>query len=347
MSGTSLARLGVWFTVACWGASFVAADALLQGTGPGSAVLSPIVLAAARFSLAALCFAVPLIRAALRGQIRAAHVWRMAILGLSAYTFYFWLQYTGVADTNAAVASILVVGMIPLMTALVAYGMGQERLTLQRLLALLLGLLGIILIVAVPRQGPVVSWTSGYVFGALCLVANSLLWAFNSTFSRTWMQGGALSPVVLTGGSMTFGAIGLVVGSLVVPTAHGWGSLLRLSPGGVADLLFLTGVCSVAGYFLYNFALTRLPASEAAFYIYFEPLVAIALGVILLRERLAPVVVVGALLLALSAVLMVRTSNSASKSAPQRKAAAVAGSSDARDLIDAIDAIGGKGDADS
>ena len=316
MRGTAWARLGVWFTVACWGASFVAADALLRGAGPGSATLSPIVLGALRFSLASVCFWAPLARALWRRELRRGHVLKMAVLGLSSYTFYFWLQYTGVADTNAAVASILVVGMIPLMTALVASVFGRETFSLPKLLALFVGLAGVVLIVAEPHRGIVANLTPGYVFGGLCLIANSILWAFNSTFSRVWMGERALSPVVLTGGSMTVGALGLVVASLLVPSAPGWANVLRLSGSGWVDLVFLTGVCSVLGYFLYNFALTRLPASEAAFYIYFEPLVAVVLGVVLLHERLAPVVVVGAGLLALSAVMMSRPGARASASHP-------------------------------
>ena len=40
-------------------------------------------------------------------------------------------------------------------------------------------------------------------------------------------------------------------------------------------------------YFVYNFALTRIDASRAAVYIYFEPVVAVLLGVTLLGESLS------------------------------------------------------------
>jgi hypothetical protein len=37
----------------------------------------------------------------------------MAFLGQIAFSLYFWLQYTGVQQTNASISSILVVGLIP------------------------------------------------------------------------------------------------------------------------------------------------------------------------------------------------------------------------------------------
>ena len=302
MTEVGWARVGVWFTVAVWGGPFVAADALLGG----AAHLSPLVLAASRFSLAALFFVVPLVRAIGTGQLHLDHLLKMAVLGLMGYTFYFWLQYTGVADTNAAVASILVVGLIPLMTALSAYALGQEPLTLPTVAALALGLAGIVLIVAGPHHSAVLTWTSTYVFGGLCLIANAVLWAVNSTLSKQWMRDPGLPPLVLTGGSMTFGAIGLVLASLMFPAGGGWGAVWHLSTGGWASLLFLSAICGVAGYFLYNYALTRIGAPEAAFYIYFEPVVAVALGIMLLHERLAPASILGAALLAIAAVVLTR-----------------------------------------
>ena len=52
--------------------------------------------------------------------------------------------------------------------------------------------------------------------------------------------------------------------------------------------------CSVIAYFAYNTALTRIAASKVAVYIYFEPVVAVLLGVTLLGEPLNWQVIVGA-----------------------------------------------------
>jgi drug/metabolite transporter (DMT)-like permease len=62
----------------------------------------------------------------------------------------------------------------------------------------------------------------------------------------------------------------------------------------------------VAAYFAYNFVLTRMPAGKAAAYIYFEPVVAVLLGVTLLHEHLTVFTVAGAVLIAASVVIVHR-----------------------------------------
>ncbi len=297
-----LAYLALWFAVIAWGGSFVAARLLLHSTGRGQVALSPTVLAAARFSVAAAFFLVPVLRAVVRREVSGRDLLRMAALGQVAYSIYFWLQYTGVQQTNAGIASILVVGLIPLATALMAHAMGKERLTERHVAALLLGCAGVA-IVAV-QQGVQLARNAGFVLGALCLVGNALAFALYSTLSQRWMR--TISPLVMTGGTMLCGAIGLLLLSLTDPAQNRWGDVARLAPGQVVALLFLALVCSVVAYFAYNFALTRLAAGRAAVYIYFEPVVALALGAALLSERVNLQTILGAGLIAASVALVQR-----------------------------------------
>jgi drug/metabolite transporter (DMT)-like permease len=98
---------------------------------------------------------------------------------------------------------------------------------------------------------------------------------------------------------MLGGAIGLLLLSLTDPIHNRWGDIIRLNAMQWVALLFLSLGCSVIAYFVYNFALTKISASRVAVYIYFEPVVAIILGVTLLGERpswqtLCGAVVIGA-----------------------------------------------------
>src|SRR5438874_3356630 len=208
-----LVYAGIWFAVIAWGASFVAARFLLQPETTGQAFLSPGVLAALRFSIASLFFVIPLARAIILRQVSARDLLLMAFLGQIAFSLYFWLQYTGVQKTNASISSILVVGLIPAATAFLSQYMGKERLSLATLGALLLGFFGLTMIVL--QQQIQVVQTSDFLFGALCLVGNAFAFAIYSNLSKRWMQG--ISPLIMTGGTMTSGAIGLLLLSLVDP----------------------------------------------------------------------------------------------------------------------------------
>jgi drug/metabolite transporter (DMT)-like permease len=224
----------------------------------------------------------------------------MALLGQVAFSIYFWLQYTGVQKTNASISSILVVGLIPVATAFLAQFLGEEHVSLARFGALLLGFLGVAIIVL---QKPIrVTLESGFLFGALCLVANAFAFAVYSNLSKRWMQD--VSPLVMTGGTMMSGTIGLLLISLIDPVNDRWGDVLRLDTVQWVALLFLALVCSVVAYFVYNFALTRVAASRAAVYIYFEPVVTFVFGIALLGEGLSWQTLLGAVVIGLSVVMV-------------------------------------------
>jgi drug/metabolite transporter (DMT)-like permease len=290
----------LWLAVIAWGGSFVAARLLLARTSAGQTVLSPTVLAALRFGLASLVFLPPLARASLRRQLTPGDLLRLFVLGQLAYALYFWLQYTGVQQTNASIASILVVGLIPLATAALAAVLRQERLTPPALAALLLGFAGVALIVL--QGGRSVSVGGGFVFGAACLLGNAVAFAVYSNLSKRWMR--TIPPLVLTAGTMTSGALGLLALSLADPATNRWSAVAHLDAAQWVALLFLALACSVAAYFAYNSALTKLPASRAAVFVYFEPVVAVALGATLLGERLSAQAVAGTAVIAVSVALL-------------------------------------------
>jgi len=289
-----LTYAGVWFAVLAWGMSFVAARFLLHPETAGQATLSPIVLAAVRFSIASLFFVVPFARALLLRQIARRDLLRMALLGQLTFSLYFWLQYEGVQQTNAGISSILVVGLIPVVTALLAQLYGKERLNWTTLGALLLGFMGVTIIVL---QRPLtMTLASGFLLGALCLVGNAFAFAAYSTLSKRWMQ--RVSPLVMTGGTMISGAAGLVLLSLLDPLRNQWGVVTQLDGIQWMALLFLSVVCSVMAYFAYNSALTKIDASRVAVYIYCEPVVAVLFGVTLLAEPLSWQIIAGGVLIA-------------------------------------------------
>jgi drug/metabolite transporter (DMT)-like permease len=297
-----LIYVGLALVVTAWGGSFVAARALLHATTAGQVALSPTVLAALRFGLASIVFIFPLARAILRRQVSPGDLVRMAVLGQVTYSTYFWLQYTGVQLTNAGIASILVIGLMPLTTAMLARLLGVERLSWSACAALLLGFLGVVLIVF--QQGLSVGHDLSFALGAVCLIGNAIAFAIYSNLSKRWMR--TISPLVMTGGTMLSGALGLLVLSLLTTSAHQWSQFARLDSGQWLALLFLVLICSVAAYFVYNSALTRIPASRAAVFSYFEPVVAVALGALLLNERLSAQAILGAGIIALSVFLLQR-----------------------------------------
>src|SRR5690348_3934017 len=291
---------GIWFAVFNWGASFVAARFLLHPTTPGLVSLSPLLLATVRFSLASLFFLVPLGRAIVRRQLTLRDLFLMLLLGQLAFSLYFWMQYTGIQQTSASIASILVVGLIPTFTALLEPIFGKTRLALSLLAALLPGFVGVALIVL--QQPITITLRSGFLLGVLFLLGNAFCFALYSHLSKRWLR--VMSPAVLTGGTMFSGALGLILFTLLDPAQNRWQDILLLNSTQWLALLFLAIACSVISFFAYNTALSKLDASRVAVYIYFEPVVTVLLGATLLHEELTWQAVLGALAIAGSIALV-------------------------------------------
>ena len=196
-----LISVGIWFAILCWGGAYVAARFLLHPAATEQVALSPALLAALRFGIASLFFVLPLAHAIRQRQVSTHQLLLMALLGQLTFSLYYWLQYFGIQQTDASIAAILGVGLIPMFTTLLAQAFGQERLHASLFAALCLGFGGVTLIVL--EQPFSTGLHSGFFLGALCLVSNTFLFAFYSNLSKRWMQD--ISPMVLTGGTMISG----------------------------------------------------------------------------------------------------------------------------------------------
>lgn len=293
-----LPGLAIAFAVFAWGGSFVAARHLLKPP-PDRTALDPLLLAAARFSIASLVFAVPFGLALIRRAVSGRDLLRMAVLGQVAFSTYFWLQYTGVQKTNAGIASILVVGLFPSATAVLAPLAGEKRPSLRSWVALLVGFLGVAILAF---DKPVeVSGTGSFIVGAACCVANAFGFAVYSILSRRWLT--TVKPLTLTSGGMIFGTLGLLAMTLV-PGAGAWDALKSLDAAQWSALLYLSLVCSVLGYLAWNFALSRIEASRASVWIYAEPVIALALGMSILGETYGWTAFAGAAAIAVSVIVV-------------------------------------------
>ncbi len=291
----SLAKVGMHahvyllllFVMVVWGASFVAARMLLYSDGPDVAILTPTMLATVRFLLASALFLPLLVRQQLRVRsLKWGDIPTFLLLGQLGISLYFWLQYTGVQLTNSGISAVLVVGLIPLATMLVSGVTLREPFGGKRAVALALGAVGVLVVAT--QRGLQVALESGFLFGAFCLVCNALAFALYSTMIRSVR--GRYPSMTITAGMMIAGTLGLLLVSIV---SEDWMSVAALSTSQWLAILYLAVVCSVLAYFFYNYALTRLEASQVAAWVYLEPVVAMALGATMLGEEVTVQTAIG------------------------------------------------------
>jgi drug/metabolite transporter (DMT)-like permease len=275
-----------------WGSTYLA---IRIGVG----ALPPFLFAGTRFLLAGLLLLAGSLAFGARLPRRGKDWLLLMVVGLfllaGGNTFVVWAeQYT-----PSGVASLFVVTValwMALFDAVVPGGAG--RLSWRVVAGLLLGLLGTALLVeARPSQ-----LLHADLRGPVALTFASMSWAFGSVlYKRRHPEG---SPYV--GAAIEMIAGGAAV--LLVGLALGEARTVRVSAAGVEALGYLVVFGSIIGYSAYNYALHHASATAVGTYAYVNPLIAVLLGSLLLREPVGPRTFV-AMALILGAVLWIQVSH--------------------------------------
>jgi drug/metabolite transporter (DMT)-like permease len=129
--------------------------------------------------------------------------------------------------------------------------------------------------------------------GILLLLISALSWAVGSLLSR--QHAASTSAIALSGMQLTVGGFALLILSFVT------GELQRFSPMAVsvesaAALAYLISAGTIVGFAAYVWLLDNISTSLVATYTFVNPVIAVALGWIVLQERLNAAMLFGALL---------------------------------------------------
>ena len=212
-------------------------------------------------------------------------------LGLVGIGAFYLLYFFTVRESTVGTAAILLYSS-PAFVALLAWIFLKESLGPLRLLALALTFGGIFLVVGGYEPGalevslPVLATglLSGLTYGLYSILGKPLA--------------GHLEPAIILSYALGFGSVLLVLAAL--PTFH---TLVGLSSSSYALLVMLAVVHTALAFGLYTVGLKRLDAGQAAIVATVEPVVAGAIGVVLLGEELTALKVIGALLVLAGAAL--------------------------------------------
>ena len=128
--------------------------------------------------------------------------------------------------------------------------------------------------------------------------ASSMSWAIGSVFSRKWQM--KVDPFTATGWEMTFAA----VGNSIVAVATGQVHHIVLTRRALIAVLYLVVFGSWVGYSAYIWLLKHVPTPKVATYAYVNPLVAVFLGWLVLRERFDAFMFAGTIVIVVGVALV-------------------------------------------
>src|SRR5690242_12485001 len=236
--------------------------------------LSPSSLVALRLTGAALAFTLlqrkltPLLKMPLKDFLLLVLCSMLGVVGNQ------FLYVKGLSLTTA-INSTLLSTTIPVFTLFVSILLRHDRLSPRRLLGIALAAGGVIYLVN-PAHADISPHTTA---GNILLVSNSLLYAIYIVISkRLFEHYGALNVItwIFLVGSLVTIPVGIYSLQQENVSAFGAGVSLMIA----VIIIFPT----VGAYYLNAWALTKVPPSTVAVYIYLQPLVAFGFAPLLLGE---------------------------------------------------------------
>jgi drug/metabolite transporter (DMT)-like permease len=267
-------RAYIAWAIVCgvWGTTYLGIRISLE-------TIPPFLMAAIRWLVAGSLLAIAL---KLRGErLPRPSAWpALTVLGILLLGFgnggVVWAEQTvpsGLAAVLVATCPFWMVGIDVLMP-------GGERLTVRRVVGLLVGFGGIVLLVwpeiKMGEDGR--AFLNGVIASQIACVG----WAAGSAYARKRGHGEAREENVLVTAAfeMLFGGLALlVVGLLRRETS----ALVFTTRTGGA-LVYLIFVGAIGGFAAYAYALKHLPVATVSLYAYVNPIIAVILGTLILRE---------------------------------------------------------------
>lgn len=280
-SPPSLAYLAFFTVCIIWGTTYLAISVALE-------TVPVLLLAGLRWMFAGVVMSVAMLATG-RGLPKPRLWGSLALLG-------FLMNIVGngfVVYAQQYVASGLTAVLIattPFWSALVERVLPNgERFSRRSLFGLALGFGGIVVLVW-PEMTNGGAGGGAFVLGVIAIQLACIGWVIGTSFAKRHELGD--NPFRSTALQMVFSGTML----LTAATAHGDWAQLSFTPRTISAMLYLSIAGSLIAYSAYIYAIQHLPLQLVSLYAYINPMIAVALGTLLLNEPLSTRIVIAAAL---------------------------------------------------
>ena len=261
----------------CFGGTWVAAAVAVDAA-------PPFTIAAVRFGVASvLLYAWARLANRPLAPIRPSDWPMITGLAVTAVAGYNWLFLTGLTLAPASDGAIIVPGLAPVFTAVLAALVLRDRLRWRGFLGLAVAAIGLYLVV-----NPAGGTDERRLLGDLLFVAGAALWGVYSVLAKVASR--RFDAVSTTFYGTALGTVTLV------PPALAEGGIERLAAApaeALAGMAYLTVFGTVAAFVLLNLGVARIGAARASAFALLVPVVGVLSSVGLLGDELGPLAVLG------------------------------------------------------
>jgi drug/metabolite transporter (DMT)-like permease len=271
-----------------WGGMYVVSKAVLD-------IIPPFVLLSLRLILGVTCLLL-IILVNKRWALSRRRIFQALLVGFVGYGISLGFQFTGTKLSTASNAA-LVTSASPVFILLFGAWILKERVTRNRVVALLLASLGVLAVVD-PRT---LIFGGDEVIGNLILIGAALTWGLYSVLIKRLSHHGSVLEVsmyaFLGGLPLSMTAAGFERELIV------WHAINGVV---ILGILYLGIISTALAMYLWNSALARLDAGIVALLFFAQPIVGASLGVIFLGEALSTGFWVGSALISAGLLLTAR-----------------------------------------
>ncbi|TKD72551.1 DMT family transporter [Pseudalkalibacillus hwajinpoensis] len=259
---------GLFLLMVIWGFNVIAIKLLVTE-------FTPIMIQSIRiFSASLVVFAVLFIAKDLRKLTRKEATYTIfgAVTGVVGHHSFLAVGLTNTSASNAG----LILGLVPLMTALFAVLFLKDKMTLLKATGILLALVGVSFVV-LSGGGRLGSASSGDIFVFLSVIAQAVSFIFIKKGTET-MSSRLMTGWMLLAGSSTL----FIIGLLIEPQGP---EILREGALGIWTIFAVSAVFATGlGHMFYNKAIYRIGPGEAAVFNNLTPFFALLGAAIFLGE---------------------------------------------------------------
>ncbi|HEX2907640.1 MAG TPA: DMT family transporter [Phototrophicaceae bacterium] len=270
---------------AIWGAMYIISDVVLKTIPPFTLLTIRLLLGAG--VLAFISWRSPNLRRPTRREIL-----QLLGVGIVGFGISVGSQFVG-TDKSTGVNGALVTSASPAFILVFAALILREKLTLQRLAAVILATIGVMVIVDLSKA----DFSSATFWGDMALALAAVMWGLYSVLVRVVsarLDTLTVSLYAFMGGLIiTVPAAALELQDRSIGTIDG---------GTILGILYLGIVSTAVAMWLWNRAFALVDASVASLFFFAQPLVGAVLGV-LLGQPFTPNLWIGGLLIAFGVLL--------------------------------------------
>jgi len=274
---------------AIWGGMYVVSDVVLR-------TVPPFTLLTIRLVFGLLILAPMVWRQKRASDLRLpnrAELLTLLGVGLLGFGVSVGAQFVG-TDKSTAINGSLVTSSSPAFILLFAVLILREKLTLQRIAAVFLATVGVLIIIDLSKA----DFSSDTFAGDIALSVAAVTWGLYSVLVRQVSI--SFDTLVVTMFAFCGGLLLTIPASLLELSGRAIG---QITIGTILGTLYL-GIVSTAGaMWLWNRAFALVDASVASLFFFAQPLVGAFLSVVLLNQPLTPNLWIGSILIAVGLLL--------------------------------------------